>query len=136
MKYEDFFLSINKPLYDSYLVNEDTTYEDLLKLKDNYNSTFEIDLQKLVDACPIKLKNLNLYNQIKPYTGKVLLCCIGKMENNYIREFVEYYKTIGFDNICLYDNNDIDGEHFEDVIGNYIDSGFVILKDWRGKELA
>lgn len=78
MKYEDFFLSINKPLYESYLVNEDTTYEDLLTLKDNYNSTFEIDLQKLVDVCPIKLKNLNLYNQIKPYTGKVLLCCIGK----------------------------------------------------------
>lgn len=136
LKYEDFFLSINKPLYDSYLVTDETTYEDLLTLKDNYNSTFEIDLQKLVDACPIKLKNLNLYNQIKPYTGKVLLCCIGKMENNYIREFVEYYKEIGFDNICLYDNNDIDGEHFEDVIGDYIDSGFVILKDWRGKELA
>lgn len=136
LKYEDFFLSINKPLYDSYLVTAETTYEDLLILKDNYNSTFEIDLQKLVDACPIKLKNLNLYNQIKPYTGKVLLCCIGKMENNYIREFVEYYKEIGFDNICLYDNNDIDGEHFEDVIGDYIDSGFVILKDWRGKELA
>ena len=136
LKYEDFFLSINKPLYESYLVNEDTTYEYLLKLKDNYNSTFEIDLQKLVDVCPIKLKNLNLYNQIKPYTGKVLLCCIGKMENNYIREFVEYYKTIGFDNICLYDNNDIDGEHFEDVIKDYIDSEFVILKDWRGKELA
>lgn len=136
LKYEDFFLSINKPLYDSYLVTSETTYEDLLKLKDNYNSTFEIDLQKLVDVCPIKLKNINLYNRIKPYTGKVLLCCIGKMENNYIREFVEYYKTIGFDNICLYDNNDIDGEHFEDVIGDYINSGFVILKDWRGKELA
>lgn len=136
LKYEDFFLSINKPLYDSYLVNKDTTYDDLLKLKDNYNSTFEIDLQKLVDVCPVKLKNLNLYNQIKSYTGKLLLCCIGKMENNYIREFVEYYKNIGFDNICLYDNNDIDGEHFEDVIKDYIDSGFVILKDWRGKELA
>lgn len=82
------------------------------------------------------LPNKSIYEMIKPYTGKVLLCCIGKMENNYIREFVEYYKTIGFDNICLYDNNDIDGEHFEDVIGDYINSGFVILKDWRGKELA
>lgn len=135
-KFEDFFLSIHKPLYDSYLVTEETTEDDLFKLKDNYDSTFDIDLQKLVDVCPVKLNHLNLYNKPKKYTGKVLLCCIGKMENNYIREFVEHNKSIGFDNIVLYDNNDIDGEHFEDVIGDYIDSEYVILKDWRGKELA
>ena len=58
------------------------------------------------------------------------------MENNYIREFVEYYKRIGFDNICLYDNNDINGEHFENVIGDYIKSGFVIIKNIRGKKMA
>lgn len=135
-KFEDFFLSINKPLYDSYLVTEETTEDDLFKLKDNYDSTFDIDLQKLVDVCPVKLNHLNLYNKPKKYTGKVLLCCIGKMENKYIREFVEHNKSIGFDNIVLYDNNDIDGEHFDDVIGDYITSGYVILKDWRGKELA
>lgn len=136
LKYEDFFLSINKPYYEPYLINEETTYDDLLSLKNNYDSTFNIDLQKLVDACPIKLKYLNMQNEIKPYTGKVLLCCIGKLENNYIREFVEHHKSIGFDNIVLYDNNDIDGEHFEDVINDYIESGYVIMKDWRGKQLA
>ena len=26
---------------------------------------------------------------------KIGLCCIGKLENEYIREFVEYYKNIG-----------------------------------------
>ncbi len=135
-KFEDFFLSIHKPLYDSYLVTEETTEDDLFKLEDNYDSAFDIDLQKLVDVCPVKLNHLNLYNKPKKYTGKVLLCCIGKMENNYIREFVEHNKSIGFDNIVLYDNNDIDGEHFEDVISDYIDSEYVILKDWRGKELA
>ena len=67
---------------------------------------------------------------------RVLLCGIGKLENNYIREWVEYHKNLGFNNIVLYDNNDIDGEHFEDVIGDYIESGYVILKNWRGKELA
>lgn len=66
----------------------------------------------------------------------ILLCGIGKLENNYIREWVEYHKKMGFTNIVLYDNNDIDGERFEDVIGDYIESGYVILKDWRGKELA
>lgn len=72
----------------------------------------------------------------KNNTGKVMLCCIGKMENKYIREFVEYHKNIGFDNICLYDNNDINGERFEDVIDDYIKSGFVILKNYRGKVRA
>ena len=64
---------------------------------------------------------------------KVLICCIGKNENRYIREFVEHYKKLNAANICLFDNNDIDGERFEDVIGDYIDSGFVILKDYRGR---
>lgn len=63
---------------------------------------------------------------------KTLLCTIAKNENRYLREWVEWYKSIGFTNICLYDNNDADGERFEDVISDYIDSGFVIVKDWRG----
>lgn len=58
------------------------------------------------------------------------------MENRYIREYVEYYKQLGFTNICLFDNNDNDGEHFEDVIGDYIEDGFVILKDYRGRKIC
>lgn len=65
---------------------------------------------------------------------KVLLCAIGRLENNYIREWVEYNKNIGFTNIVLYDNNYDGEEHFEDVIGDYIKSGFVILKDYRNKK--
>lgn len=72
---------------------------------------------------------------LKEQTKKdILLCTIAKMENNYIREWVEWYKTRGFSNICLYDNNDIDGESFEEVIKDYIDSGFVIIKNVRGKD--
>ena len=64
---------------------------------------------------------------------KVLLCAIARMENDYIREWVEYNKNIGFTNICLFDNN-YDGEQdFRDVIGDYIGSGFVILKDYRNR---
>lgn len=63
----------------------------------------------------------------------VAVCCIGKLENHYIREFVEHYKSIGVDKIFLYDNNDVDGERFEDVIGDYINEGFVKLIDYRGR---
>lgn len=64
---------------------------------------------------------------------RTLLCCIGRQENQYIREYVEYYKNLGVTNICLYDNNYDGEEHFEDVIGDYIESGFVILKNYRNR---
>ena len=67
---------------------------------------------------------------------KVALCAIGRLENNYIREWVEHYKMLGFDNIILYDNN-YDGEdHFEDVISDYIDSGFVDVINYRNKQVC
>lgn len=67
---------------------------------------------------------------------KTLLCCIGRNENQYIREYVEYYKNLGFTNIVLCDNNYDGEEHFEDVIQDYIDSGYVILKDYRNKKVC
>lgn len=64
---------------------------------------------------------------------KVAVCAIGRMENHYIREFVEYYKNLDVDTIFLYDNNLQNEEHFEEVISDYIDSGFVKITDFRGK---
>lgn len=63
----------------------------------------------------------------------VALCCIGKMENLYIKDYVEYYYNLGVNKIYLYDNNDIEGEHFEDVIDEYIQTNFVEITDFRGK---
>ena len=65
---------------------------------------------------------------------KVCICTIGKEENKYIREFVEYYEKFGVDKIFLYDNNDKNMEHFEDVIEDYVDKGFVKIFNWRGIE--
>lgn len=67
---------------------------------------------------------------------RVLICCIGKNENRYIKEFVEYYKNIGVTNICLYDNNKDGEEDFRDAIGEYIDSNFVFLKDYRNRTVC
>ena len=50
----------------------------------------------------------------------------------YVREFVEFYEKLGVDKIFLYDNNDIDGEKFEEVVNDYIDKGFVEVLNWRG----
>ena len=69
-------------------------------------------------------------------TGRIALCCIAKMENDYIRFFVEYYQRLHFDKVIIYDNNDPDGEKFEDVINDYIQNGFVEIIDFRGREVA
>ena len=63
---------------------------------------------------------------------KVCLCSIGKEENLYIKEFVSHYKKIGYDNIFIYDNNDINGEKFEDVLQNEINEGLVSIINYRG----
>lgn len=67
---------------------------------------------------------------------RTLLCCIGRRENKYIKEFVEYYKVLGVSNICLFDNNHDGEEDFRDVIGEDIDSGYVILKDYRNRRVC
>ena len=40
------------------------------------------------------------------------------------------------DKIFLYDNNDIDGEKFDEVLFDYIEKGFVQIMNWRGKYQA
>lgn len=67
-------------------------------------------------------------------TGKVALCCMAKCENQYIREWVEYNLNLGFNKIFIYDNNDIDGERFDDVIGDYIKDGKCDVINFRGRK--
>ena len=75
---------------------------------------------------------LFLSKTVKFSDVKVCICTIGKKENRYIREFVEYYKKFGVDKIYLYDNNDDNKEHFEDVIKDYVENKFVKIFNWRG----
>ena len=81
---------------------------------------------------------LNYYNRFELFRNyrisnlKVCLCTLGKNENKYIKEFVEYYYNYGVDKIYLYDNNDINGERFDDVISEYINNEYVEIIDWRG----
>ena len=71
--------------------------------------------------------SIRLYNNLK-----VCLCTIGKKENLYAREFVDYYKNLGIDKIFIYDNNEKDDEKFDSVIKDYIDIGYVEIIDIRG----
>lgn len=61
----------------------------------------------------------------------IALCCIVKLENRYIRNFVEYYKGMGVSKVYMYDHNAPDEDDLHDVIGDLIDQGFVELIPWQ-----
>ena len=73
-------------------------------------------------------------NNFKINNMKVCICTIGKKENRYIKEFVEYYKKFGIDKIFLYDNNDLNDEKFEEIIDHYVKKKFVQIYNFRGKK--
>lgn len=67
---------------------------------------------------------------------KVALCAIGRLENDYAREFVEHNLSVGFDKIIIADNNHHGEERFEDVLQDYIDAKKVKVLDFRDMESA
>ena len=90
----------------------------------------------LLETELIKYIIYKFINNNSQYNIKVCLCTPGKNENRYIREFIDYYINYGVDKIFLYDNNDIEGEHFEEVINDYIKNGLVEINNWRGIKKA
>jgi len=115
------------------MINENNHEKNELLLEGIDNNKFnKFNKQKLLSIFIIFLI-LIIPNNIAPKMT-VCLCTLGKNENKYTREFVEFYKNIGVDKIIIYDNNDEDGEKFEYVIPDYINSSFVEIIDYRGQD--
>lgn len=64
---------------------------------------------------------------------KVAVCCIGRMENRYINEFINHYLELGVDKIFIYDNNYDGEEYFEDTIPNELLNDKVEIINFRNK---
>ena len=79
----------------------------------------------------IKINNIKYGKDFKSKT-KVCLCCIAKWENLYISNFIKHYISLGYNQIYLYDNNDIYYERIDDIVQSYIDSGYLTLLNFRG----
>ena len=47
---------------------------------------------------------------------KIAPCTLGKQENLYAKEFIEYYTNLAVDHIYIYDNNEPNTERISDVI--------------------
>jgi hypothetical protein len=69
----------------------------------------------------------NIQNNIK-----IALCTMGKKENLYVKEFINYYFKLGIDKIFIIDDNDKNTEQISDMI----DSKFKhFVKIYKSKKL-
>ena len=87
------------------------------------------------------LRPSNNYNYIiKDFnnnkTKGICLCTIGKKENLYAREYIDYYRKLGFDKIIIFDNNNLEDEKIEDVLHDYKKANFITIINARGVESA
>jgi hypothetical protein len=63
---------------------------------------------------------------------KILLCTVAKDENKYILEFIHHYRNMNVSKIIIYDNNEINGENFLDILKDYIEINFIKIINIRG----
>ena len=63
---------------------------------------------------------------------KVIVVMIVKNEMRYLREFVDYHLGLGFDQIVIGDNNDVDGERYDDLLADLISEDKVKIINLRG----
>ena len=61
----------------------------------------------------MKLSNKKKDNYFACFSG------MGKLENRYVRELIEYYLNLGVEKFILGDNNDPNTEKLSDVIQDY-----------------
>ena len=127
-----YFKKIKKMLFES------LKHSEILQRRINFTNEFNKIYSNIYfmakDGKASKPENYN-YNKYKNYTYKksgICLCTIAKNENIYAREFIEYYRLLGFNKIIIFDNNEINGEKFDYLLGNYIKNKFVDILDIRG----
>ena len=102
-----------------------------LKIVNKLNEVFSKLLLNIRNEIHIN-SNYSEKNNFENNQNKIMLCSIGKEENLYAKEFVEYYLSLGFDKIIIMDNNDLNGERFDDILKSFIEKIKVEIKDLRG----
>ena len=100
----------------------------LIKIKIlNANLKIKVKILIIIIFCFIEIKIRRRESK-----SKVLICTIAKEENKYINEFVAHYRRMKIKKIILYDNNDINGEKFDDILKNDINNHFIEIINIRG----
>ena len=80
--------------------------------------------------------NENNKNDNNIYTYFACFVGMGREENRYVRELIEYYSKIGVEKFILGDNNRLNTEKLSDVIQDYINDGTVDIIELFGSALG
>ena len=81
-----------------------------------------------------KLNKNRPINKLKEADNiKVALCTMGKKENLYAKEFIEYYVNLGIDQLFIFDDNDPNTERMSDVVENKYKKYVTIHENIKGK---
>ena len=87
-----------------------------------------------------KIKNIPKKNYFRKnnsnYTYFACFVAIGRQENKYVREIIDYYSKLGVDKFLIADNNLENTEKFSDVIQDHIDSGLVEINEVFGSPIG
>ena len=118
MDIRDIYCKIKKGIYLSKL----SKMERQLSLSKEFIKTYSILFYASKKGLTKKPVNSFRDRKLANITHKkgVGICSIGRKENLYAKEFVDYYIKLGIKKIIIYDDNEINGEKFEDVLKQYI----------------
>jgi len=89
-----------------------------------------IILRKNINISRRKLKINEKDNYFACFIG------IGRQENKYLRELIDYYSKLGVERFILGDNNINNTEKFSDVIQDYVDSDLVEIIELFGSSMG
>lgn len=64
---------------------------------------------------------------------KICLCTVGRLENLYIQEFIEYYIKLGIDHIFIYDDNDVNTEKISNSINPIYKNQVTVYENLTGE---
>jgi len=117
-----YYISFQKILYILY------NRGNQVKIKKILIFILEIILYSLM----VNFKKDNIF---KYYNNniKISLCTMGRKENLYIKEFVEYYIKLGIDHIYIYDDNDPYIEKISDALGSKYNHIITIYEDIKDR---
>ena len=122
----------NKSIHKAFiLINKTSFFLSKEKNNNKFKIIIIIILISLLFIPKNIVKEIIKFRIIK--NTKICICTPVKNENRYIEEYVKHYKKYGVDKIFIYDNNEVDGERLENVLGEYVKKGFVEVFNYRGK---
>ena len=123
MDYKKIIIEKKEFLSKNYKIKKEN-YIKIIKKNIYYSLKIFLKLLSIIlFIIPQLIFNFNKDNH--KFENFICFCVLGKKENLYARELVEYHKNIGYDKIIIVDNNKPNTEKFSDVLQDYINNGIV-----------